>query len=178
MWSFVFRLALLASTIIVMLNFARAWIAVLRGPKRPPEIPAESHAEIAARVMAEEATRHIMAIEVAVAGLADADLWQATEAFSGAVNRLKAAMLAEPDHYRRAKRHLGQILIAAEHTARHFARHYAATPNPGTRRQFMELLEELTLAYDRATEHYASAGAAALELEAETLKELLKRSRL
>jgi hypothetical protein len=178
MWSFVFRLALLASTIIVMLNFARAWIAVLRGPKRHPEVAAESHAEIAARIMAGEATRHVTAIEVAVAGLADADLWHATEAFSGAVNALKAAMLAEPDHYRRAKRHLGQILIAAEQTTRHFARHYGATPNPGTRRQFMELLEALTEAYGRATEHYASAGATELELEAETLKELLKRNRL
>lgn len=178
MWSLLFRLALMASTLILAWNFARAWIAVLRAPKRNPELPPETPAEIAARVLAEEATRHVTAIEVAIAGLADHELWEATEHFSEAVGRLKAAMLAEPAHYRRAKRHLGQILIAAEHTAKHFARHYAATPDPGTRRQFLELASELAEAFDRAAVQYAKAGAAELEVEAETLKELLRRNRL
>ena len=178
MWSLFFRLALLASTIIVMWNFARAWIGVLSAPKKDPELPAESHAEITAKVLATEATRHVTAIEVAIAALADEELWQATEGFTGAVGRLKSAMLAEPNYYKRAKRHLGQILIAAEQTAKHFARHYAATPDPGTRRQFLELAAELTEAFDRAAGQYAKSGAAELEVEAETLKELLRRSRL
>lgn len=178
MWSLVFRLALLASTVIVMWNFARAWVGVLRAPKERPALPAATNSEIAARVMAEEATRHVTAIEVAIAGLSDADLWQATSGFTEAVGRLKAAVLAEPDHYKRAKRHLKQILIAAEQTAKHFARHYAATPDPGTRRQFIALLGDLTEAYDRATSRYAEAGAVELEIEAETLKELLRRNRL
>ena len=177
MWSLVFRLALLASTLIVAWNFARAWVGMLRGPGKTAELPAESPSEIAARVMAEEATRHTTAIEVAIAGLSDQELWQATEAFTAAVGRLKAAMLADPAHYRRAKRHLGQILIAAEQTAKHFARHYAATPDPGTRRQFLSLAQDLTEAYDRAARSYAEAGAAELEIEAETLKELLRRGR-
>lgn len=177
MWSLVFRLALMASAFLVAWNFARAWLGTLGAPKAQPELPPAGHAEIAARVMAEEATRHVTAIEVAIAGLADEELWTATEGFTGAVNRLKDAMLADPDYYKRAKRHLGQILIAAEQTAKHFARHYAATPDPGTRRRFMELLGDLKDAFDRAAGHYASAGAAELELEAETLKELLRRSR-
>lgn len=178
MWSLIFRLALLASTLVVAWNFARAWIGVLGAPKRAPELPAESHAEIAARVMAGEATRHVTAIEVVIAGLSDDDLWTATQDFTSSVNLLRDAMLAEPEHYRRAKRHLGQILIAAEQTARHFARHYAATPNPGTRKRFMELLREMAAAFRRAAEDYAKTGAAALEVEAETLKELLRRNRL
>ena len=177
MWSLVFRLALMASALLVAWNFARAWLGTLSAPKKTPELPSESPSEIAARVMAEEATRHVTAIEVAIAGLADAELWAATEGFTGAVNRLKAAMLAEPAHYRRAKRHFGQILIAAEQTAKHFARHYAATPDPGTRRRFIALLGELTEAFDRAAGHSASQGAAELEVEAEALKELLRRAR-
>jgi hypothetical protein len=177
MWSLVFRLALMASAMLVAWNFARAWLGTLSAPKKRPELPPESPAEIAARVMAEEATRHVTAIEVAIASLADAELWAATESFTGAVNRLKAAMLAEPAHYRRARRHFGQILIAAEQTAKHFARHYAATPDPGTRRRFKDLLGELTEAFERAAGHYASAGAAQLEVEAEALKELLRRAR-
>ena len=177
MWSLVFRLALMASAMLVAWNFARVWLGTLSAPKRNPELPPASPSEIAAQVMAEEATRHVTAIEVAIAGLADQELWTATEAFTASVNRLKAAMLAEPAYHRRAKRHLGQILIATEQTAKHFARHYAATPDPGTRRRFLDLLEELTEAFGRAVSHYADAGAAELELEAETLKELLKRSR-
>ena len=177
MWSLVFRLALMASALLVAWNFARAWLGVLSAPKKRPELPPESPAEIAARVMAEEATRHVTAIEVAIAGLADTELWAATERFTGAVSRLKDAMLAEPAHYRRAKRHLGQILIAAEQTAKHFARHYSATPDPGTRRRFLELLGDLGEAFDRAAGHYASAGAAELQAEAEALKELLRRTR-
>lgn len=177
MWSLVFRLALLASTLMVAWNVARLWIGALGAPKRAAALPERSPGEIAARAMAEEATRHVTAIEVAIAGLADGELWQAVEGFSGAVNRLKAALLAEPTHYRRAKRHLGQILIATEQMAKHFARHYTATPDPGTRRSFLDLMAELTLAYERATRSYAEAGAAALEVEAETLKELLRRHR-
>lgn len=178
MWSFVFRLALMASAMIVTWNFARAWMATLGAPKRRAELPPESPTEIAARVLAEEATRHETAIQVAIAGLADSGLWEATDAFIASVDRLKAAMLAEPASYKRAKRHLGQILIATEQTAKHFARHYAATPDPGTRRKFMELLAELTAAFDRASARYSEVGAAALEVEAETLKELLRRNRL
>ncbi|MEQ8923541.1 MAG: hypothetical protein RLO38_14885 [Roseovarius confluentis] len=177
MWSLVFRLALMASALLVAWNFARAWLGTLSAPKKTRQLPPQSPSEIAARVLAEEATRHVTAIEVAIAGLADEELWAATEAFTGAVNRLRAAMLAEPAHYRRAKRHFGQILIAAEQTVRHFARHYTATPDPGTRRRFLDLLGELTEAFDRAVGHYASAGAAELELEAETLKDLLRRTR-
>ena len=178
MWSLVFRLALLASSLFVMWNFAKAWITVLSAPKKAPELPPMSHAEIAARVLAEEATRHVTAIEVAIAGLADQELWEATEAFTKSVHGLQDAMLAEPTYYKRAKRHLGQILIAAEQTARHFARHYAATPDPGTRWQFLDLAGELTTAYTRAAEQYAQSGAADLTVEAETLKELLRRNRL
>ncbi len=178
MWSLLFRLALMASTLIVMWNFARAWVGVLRAPKDKPELGPQSHAEIAARVMAEEATRHVTAIEVAIAGLGDQALWRATEQFTDSVERLKAAMLAEPDYYKRAKRHLGQILIATEQTAKHFARHQDATPDLGTRQQFLELTAELTEAFDRAAAQYAKSGAAELQIEAETLKELLRRSRL
>lgn len=178
MWSLVFRLALMASALIVAWNFARAWIGTLAPPTRRAELPPETPTEIAARVLAQEATRHETAIEVAIAGLSDGELWEATEVFIASVDRLKAAMIAEPAGYKRAKRHLGQILIAAEQTARHFARHYAATPDPGTRRQFLDLLAELTAAFDRAAERYSKVGAAALEVEAETLKELLRRSRL
>lgn len=177
MWSLVFRLALMASALLVAWNFLRVWIGSLSAPKRAPELPPAGPGEIAAQVLAEEATRHITGIEVAIAGLADEELWVATEGLAAAVGRLRDAMLAEPGYYKRAKRHLGQILIAAEQTAKHFARHYAATPDPGTRRRFMDLLAELTEAFDRAAQHYASAGAAELELEAETLKELLRRGR-
>ncbi|NND20383.1 MAG: hypothetical protein HKN98_17580 [Silicimonas sp.] len=177
MWSLVFRLALLASSLIVAWNFARIWIGALGAPKKAPELPAPSHADIAARALAEEATRHVTAIEVAIAHLSDQELWDATAGFTAAVNRLEAALLAEPSNYRRAKRHLGQILIATEQMAKHFARHYAATPNPGTRRQFLDLMRALTEAYGRATTSYAEAGATALEVEAETLKELLRRYR-
>lgn len=178
MWSLVFRLALMASALLVAWNFLRIWIGSLTAPKRAPELPPATPAEIAAQALAEEATRHVTGIEVAIAGLADEELWAATQTFTGAVIRLRDAMLAEPDHARRAKRHLGQILIAAEKTTKHFARHYAATPDPGTRRRFLELLAELSEAFDRAAQHYASAGAAQLEVEAETLKELLRRGRL
>ncbi len=178
MWSLVFRLALLASTLVVAWNFARAWIGVLTAPRKAPQISSENHAEIAARVMAEEATRHVTAIELSIAGLADEDLWRATAEFTAAVGRLKFAMLAEPGYYKRAKRHLSQILIGAEQVAKHFARHYSATPDPGTRKQYLALAGELAEAYDRATLQYASAGAADLEIEAETLKELLRRNRL
>ena len=178
MWSLVVRIALLASSLIVMWNFARAWVGMLRAPKNKPELTPQSHAEIAARVMAEEATRHVTAIEVAIAGLGDQALWQAIEQFTESVGRLKAAMLAEPDYYKRAKRHLGQILIATEQTAKHFARHQKATPEPETRQQFLDLSAELTVAFDRAAAQYAKSGAAELQVEAETLKELLRRSRL
>jgi len=178
MWSLLFRLALLASSLIVMWNFARAWVGVLRRPKNNAELGAQSHAEIAARVMAEEATRHVTAIKVAIAGLNDQALWTAILQFTESVERLKAAMLAEPEYYKRAKRHLGQILIATEQTAKHFARHHAATPDPGNRRQFLDLVEELTKAFDRAAAQYAKSGAADLQVEAETLRELLRRSRL
>lgn len=178
MWSLVFRLALMASAVLVTWNFLRIWIGALTAPKRAPELPPANPSEIAARALAEEATRHVTGIEVAIAGLSDEELWTATETFTAAVNRLRDAMLADPGHYRRAKRHLGQILIAAEQTVKHFARHYAATPDPGTRRRFLDLLGELTEAFDRAATRYAGAGAAELEAEAEALKELLRRDRL
>ena len=177
MWSLVFRLALLASSIFVAWNFARAWIAVLRAPKKKAALPKDSPQDIAAKVLVQEATRHVVAIEVAIAGLSDAELWGETEKFTDAVKKLSAAVLANPKHYRRAKRHLGQILIGAEQTARHFARHYSATPDPGTRRRFLALLGELSDAFVRAVTAYASAGAAELEVEAETLRELLRRNR-
>lgn len=176
MWSLVFRLALMASTLIVAWNVARAWIAVLRAPHKPAELPADTPSGIAAKALAEEAIRHVTAIEVAIAELADDDLWKATERFTGAVRALIAAMLAEPQHHRRAKRHLKQILIAADQTTRHFARHYTATPDPGTRREFLDLAGELAEAYDRAAKSYASAGAEELRIEAETLKDLLRRA--
>ena len=97
MWSLVFRLALMASALLVAWNFLRIWIGALSAPKRSPELPSAAPSEIAARVLAEEATRHVTAIEVAIAALADAELWSAAEAFTGAVNRLKEAMLAEPN---------------------------------------------------------------------------------
>ncbi|MGI9395147.1 MAG: hypothetical protein ACR2OY_10920 [Boseongicola sp.] len=178
MWSLVFRLALMGSALIVMWNFARVWIGALRGTKKNPVLQSQTHAEIAAWVMAEEATRHVTAIEVAIAGLGDEELWQSAELFTEAVGRLKAAMLAEPDYYKRAKRHLGQILIATEQTTKHFARHQAATPDRGTRQQFQDLVAELTDAFDRAAVQYAKSGAAELQVEAETLKELLRRNRL
>ncbi|MGI9388423.1 MAG: hypothetical protein ACR2O1_00065 [Boseongicola sp.] len=128
--------------------------------------------------MAEEATRHVTAIEVAVAGLSDKELWNAIALFTESVGQLKAAMLAEPDYYKRAKRHLGQILIATEQMAKHFARHQAATPDSATRQQFLELVAELTEAFNRAATQYAKSGAAELQVEAETLKELLRRNRL
>lgn len=177
MWSLVFRLALMASTLIVAWNFARVWIGSLKAPRKAEPLPPLSREEIAARVMAEEAVRHTTAIEVAIAKLSDEELWQATAAFTTSVEKLKEAVLAEPAFYRRAKRHLGQFLIAAEQASKHFARHYAAHPDPGTRRQYMSLAQDLTDAYERATQRYAEAGAQQLEIEAETLKELLNRHR-
>jgi hypothetical protein len=172
------RLAVFSGMIVLSFGVLRTWWHALRAPRKALSVSPETRAEFQAREMAEAATRWVTAMEVAIAELGDPELWGAMERFSKSIGRLTAAVLADPVRYRRGRRYLGQILVAAEQAVLHFARHYRATGDDDTRERFLELTGELAQEYDRAAKEYAGAGADDLAIETEVLRELLRRHRL
>lgn len=172
----ILRLAMLGSMALLSWNVLRYWLGALREPKKIAA-PPEDRAALRAREMAGQATRRLTAMQVAVAELNDSEMWEAMRRFSGEVERLVAAMLADPGRHARAKRHLGQLLYAAEPAVKHFARHWRATKDPAVKAHFLEIAGELTAEFGRAADDYAGAGAADLKLEAEVLSDLMKRLR-
>ncbi|MDJ0640146.1 MAG: hypothetical protein QNJ20_15045, partial [Paracoccaceae bacterium] len=89
---------------------------------------------------------------------------------------LTEAVLAEPSQYRRARRHLTQVLFGVKEAARHFAKLYAAAPNERARENFISLLDDLTDVYQTAAAQYSEAGYADLEIEEAVLRELVKKA--
>lgn len=172
------RLAVMGSVIVLALNVVRTWFHALRSPRKAIIAAPEDRIAFRAGEMVEQAVHRVTSMEMAVAQLNDAQVWTALEGFAEAVRRLTAAVMAEPAYYKRAKRHLGQILFAAEQAVRHFARHYSAMQDPSMRQRFLDLASELEAEFDRAAMRYAEAGAADLEVETEVLRDLLKRHRL
>lgn len=175
MWNLVIRLALMGGTLLVFWNVTRVWLRALGQPRKTLATSPEDRTGRRAREMAEAATKWLTDMRVEVAALDDAEMWAATEGFAAAVERLIAAMLADPGRYRKARRLLGQVLYAAEQAVRHFARHQRANRDATARRRFLELARELEAAYSRAADDYARAGAAELAIEADVLRELLRR---
>ena len=57
-----------------------------------------------------------------------------------------------------------------------FAKLYAAAPNEEARGNFIDLLEQLTAAYEKAAEEYAGKGYADLAIEEEVLRELVRKA--
>jgi len=170
------RLAVLGSAIVVALNVVTTWMRALTGPKASKALPKDIPPS-PARDMVEAATRKVNAIQVEIAGLKDAEMWQAANAFANAVGRLNEAVLSAPDRYRLARRYLGQILPAAEEATAKFAALYRTTGADAAKAPFLELAGELTTAYDQAAKDYMQATAAEVLVEAEVLRELLERAR-
>ncbi len=178
MLNILIRLAVMGSMIVLAVNVVRTWVHALRAPRKAIVAPPEDRVAFRAGEMVEHAMKRLTAMEVAVARLEDAEMWAATEGYAAEVRRLTAAVMADPQHYRRAKRHLGQILFASEQAVKHFVRHYGAMRDAGTRARFLGIMGELEAEFARAAGRYAEAGAAELEVEAEVLRDLLKRHRL
>ena len=170
------RLAVLGSAFVVVWNVAAAWVRALTGPKKPAALPAEIPPS-PARDMVEDATRRVNAIQVQIARLKDAQMWQATSDFSEAVARLNEAVLSDPGRYRLARRYLTQILPAAEDATDKFAVLYRTTGKAAAKAPFIELADELTSAFDQAARDYMQPTADEVLVEAEVLRELLDRTR-
>ncbi len=176
MWPMLLRLAMMGGAVLFAWNLATEVGRLLRKPKTPEALPPANREEAAARDMCAAALEKTTAIEMAIAPLGDGVLWNRAEGFSFAVNKLTDAVLADPSRYRRARRHLTQILFGAKHAAKHFAKLYAASPNEEARDNFVSLLDDLTAAYQKAAEQYAEAGYADLEIEEDVLRELVEKA--
>ncbi len=177
MWSLIFRLAMMGGAMLVMWNVVVTFARALRHPAKTIALPPETRDEAAARDMVERALSRVTAIEIAIASLKDEDLWTATEAMADAVSRLTRAVLGDPPRYRRARRHLGQVLFGAEHVSKKFATIYGGTPDPDAKARFISLLADLERAYDRAAKAYARSGMDDLEIETAVIRELIDRAK-
>lgn len=177
MWSLIFRLAMMGGAVLVMWNVVTTFARALRHPARTVALPPESRDEATARELVQLALERITTTEVAMAALKDPELWSATEGFAESAKRLTAAVLADPGRYRRARRHLGQILFGAAHVAKRFQSLYAATPDAEAKARMITLFTDLEATYARAAEQYAKAGMDDLEVETDVLRQLLDRAR-
>lgn len=173
----VFRLAMMGGAVLVMWNVAITFARALRHPKRTVTLPPGSRDEAAAREMVERALVRLTSIQVAVAELKDEELWSATEELSEAVNHLTSVVLGDPARYRRARRHLGQILFGADHVTKRFAALYGPTPDVEAKERFIVLLADLEKTYRRAASDYAKAGMEDLVVETEVLRQLVDRAK-
>ena len=176
MVSLLLRLAFIGSTLVVAWNVIVMWVRVLRGPRKPATLP-PAYPPSPARDMAQDALRAINAIQLEVASLKDAEMWQATNKFGNAVERLNMAVLNDPDRYRLAKRYLGQILPAAEEALGKFAALYKTGRKEAAKVPFLELTGELTTAFNQAADDYMKAIEAEVLVEADVLRDLLDRAR-
>lgn len=177
MLTLIIRLAMLGGVIVLTANVLGYWLRALLPPAKPAAALPGDRAEARARTMAEQAARRVTAMEVAVAELKDDELWRAIAAVSEAVRRLISALIADPERHRRARRHLGQLLYAAEQTVIRFARHYRGSRDDAARARFLGIAGDLAAEFDRAARDYAKSGAADLELDAEVLSDLIERAR-
>ena len=162
--------------VLFMYNLAMEAGRLLRAPRKAVALPPADRIEVAAMDLCEGAMKKATAIEMAIAPLGDGTLWIKAEVFTAAVGKLTEAVMADPARYRRARRHLGQILFGAKQAAKRFARLYAAAPNEEARANFIDLLEQLSVVYQRAAAEYAEKGYADLAIEEEVLRELVRKA--
>ncbi len=168
---------MMGGVVLVMWNVTITFARALRHPKQTVALPPESRDEAAAREMVERALVRLTSMRVAVAELKDEELWSAMEKLSEAVNHLTSVVLSDPTRYRRARRHLGQILFGADHVARRFAALYRPSPDAEAKERFIALLTDLEKTYRRAASDYAKAGMEDLVVETEVLRQLVDRAK-
>ncbi len=177
MLSLFLRLAMLGGGVLVMWNVFATFARALRAPKKVLIAAPEDRASAAARDLCSSAARRVTNIEMAMAGLGDAELWSATEAFAKAVGQLIAAVQADPVRYRRARRHLGQILFGTEQATKRFAKLNSVVVNDASKAGFLTLLQDLSDAFERAASEYSKAGLTDLEIESQVLRDLIDRAK-
>lgn len=171
----VLRLAMLGGAVLVMWNVAETFLRALRAPRQTMALDSECRNAAAARDLAEMATRKIVIIKAEIASTGDSELWTACEAFTDAAERLAAAVVMEPVGYRRARRHLSQILFGAKSATKRYVALQQVAPDEDGRARFIQLYRDLETAFKQAIVDYAESSKAELEIEEAVLRELISR---
>lgn len=100
---------------------------------------------------------------------------EAAQVLASSVLRLTRAVMLDPERHRMARRHLGPIFDGTEKSAGRFSTLWAISPEAGALAEFETLARQLADEFNRAADRYAHAGAGEFKLEAEVLRELIKR---